>query len=146
MENNFPPIVFYNKLLKKFLSLGYLPRWVIFLIDNVIVLSSSLFTFFIVNGLTVKFYDHLNVGMRLVIILVLNAFFFLLFKTYLGIIRHSTFLDGVKLLASTSSAYLSLIFLNYLYFFYSNQKVYLTTSLFIGYVITFLLLFLLNYN
>jgi FlaA1/EpsC-like NDP-sugar epimerase len=140
-ENLFAEII--NKILKKkILSFGYLPRWIIFSIDLFIVLVSSGITFFIINGLTVNFYNNLNISLRLAIIVFINALFFIIYKTYSGIIRHSTFIDGVKLLISTTSAYLSLIILNYLYFYLFNQKIYLTTSLFVDYVISFLFLFL----
>ena len=142
MYNQIFKILINSYLGKKITNLGYLPRWIIFSIDFVIVFFSSIVTFFIVNGLTVTFYNNLNVIYRLAIILFINAFFFIVFKTYSGIIRHSTFIDGVKLLVSTTCSYVLLVFLNYAYFFYSNQKVYLTTSLFIGYVISFLFLFL----
>ncbi len=127
---------------KRFLTLGYLPRWVIFIFDLFLTLFSSITTFFIMSGLTVTFYNQLNVTMRHTIILIVNALFFLVFRIYSGIIRHSTFIDGVKLLASTTSSFLVLIVVNYAYFHFYNTKIYLTTSLFICYVVTFLSLFL----
>lgn len=129
---------------KKLTNLGYLPRWIVFSIDFIIVLFSSLITFSIVNSLTVTFYNSFNVFYRIGIILFINSFFFIIFKTYSGIIRYSTFIDGLKLLISTTCSYFLLVLLNYVYFFYTNQKIYLTSSLFIGYVISFLFLFLLR--
>ena len=127
---------------KRFLTLGYLPRWIVFTIDIFIVLFASLITFFIVSGLTVKFYENLNVSIRHTIILSSNALFFLIFRTYSGIIRHSTFIDGVKLLASTTCSFILLVLINYSNLYFFKSKIYLTTGLFICYVITFLLLFL----
>ena len=127
---------------QQFLTMKYLPRWIVFAIDIGIVFFASLVTFFIVNGLTIKFYDNLNIAMRHSLILAANALFFLLFKSYSGIIRHSTFIDAVKLLSATTCAFLFLAILNYSNLFLFDTKIYLTTWLFICYVISFLLLFL----
>lgn len=142
MQSKILQILMNNFLTKKIINLGYLPRWIIFMIDLIIVLLSSLITFFIISGLTVTFYNHLNVAARLAIIIIVNGLFFVFFKTHSGIIRHSTFIDGVKLLYATSCSFMFLLFFNYVYYFYFNQKIYLSTSLFVGYVVSFLLLFL----
>ncbi len=142
MQRKISQFLMNNFLTKKIINLGYLPRWIIFMIDLFIVLLSSLITFFIISGLTVTFYNHLNVAARLAIILFVNGLFFVFFRTYSGIIRHSTFIDGVKLLFSTSCSFMFLLFFNYVYYFYYDQKIYLSTSLFVGYVVSFLLLFL----
>ena len=142
MINSFLKILLNNITEKRFLNFGYLPRWIIFVIDLLLVLLSSLLTFYIINGLTINFYNNLNLSYRLLIVVFLNAVFFIFYRTYAGIIRHSTFLDGVKLLVSTSSAFFVLAILNYIYYAIYNQKIYLTTSLFVDYVISFLMLFL----
>jgi FlaA1/EpsC-like NDP-sugar epimerase len=127
---------------KRFQNFGYLPRWIIFIIDVSIVLFACIITHFILTSLNVTFYDELNAVARNILIVAVNAIFFSVYRTYAGIIRHSTFIDGVKLLTATSSAYFTLAILNYLWYMYFGQKIYLTTGLFIAYVISFLLLFL----
>jgi len=127
---------------KRFGSVGYLPRWIIFAIDVGLVLVANVFTYLIVSSLTVDFYEHLNMPARYALIIFVNAFFFVMYRTYAGIIRHSTFIDGVKLLVSTSTAFAFLVCVNYGWYIAFGQKVYLTTALFISYVISFLFLFL----
>lgn len=127
---------------KRFRNMGYLPRWIIFLIDVFIVFVASIITYIIVSSLTISFYKHLNMPLRYALIIMINAFFFLLYRTYAGIIRHSTFIDCVKLLVSTSTSFLTLVAINYSWQMVFGQKLYLTTGLFISYVISFLLLFL----
>jgi FlaA1/EpsC-like NDP-sugar epimerase len=122
--------------------MGYLPRWIIFLIDVFIVLVASVVTYFIVESLTIDFYKHLNMPVRYALIIFINAFFFLLYRTYAGIIRHSTFIDCVKLLVSTTTSFMALVGINYAWLMVFDSKLYLTTGLFISYVISFLLLFL----
>lgn len=127
---------------KRFRNIGYLPRWIIFLIDVTIVLVASIITYIIVSSLTVAVYDNLNMPIRYGLIIAINSLFFLFYRTYSGIIRHSTFIDGVKLLFSTSSSFIALMVINYAWGYVYGQKLYLTTGLFISYVISFLLLFL----
>lgn len=127
---------------KRFRNMGYLPRWIIFLIDVFIVFIASIITYFIVESLTIDFYKHLNMPVRYALVIIVNAFFFLLYRTYAGIIRHSTFIDCVKLLVSTSTSFVAMVGINYTWYAIFGNKLYLTTGLFISYVISFLLLFL----
>lgn len=127
---------------KRFHNFGYLPRWVIFVIDIAIVMFAILITHIIVISLNVKFYDNKNYILNYSLIVVINALFFLLYKTYAGIIRHSTFIDGVKLLFSTTTSYFVLLGINYFILLVYNNQLLLTTGLFVSYVISFILLFL----
>ncbi len=125
-----------------FQNFGYLPRWIIFAIDIFIVFIASIVTDFIIFKLTDRPFDNLNMTLRYGIVLVVNAAFFLFYRTYSGIIRHSTFIDGVKLLVSTSTAYVALLVINYGGSWLMEHEIFVTTSLFISYVNSFLMLFL----
>jgi len=142
MDNSIFEKVKNSVLAKRFRNIGYLPRWIIFTIDVSIVLFASMATHFIVTSLNVSFYYDMNMPVRFAMIVMVNAFFFLVYRTYAGILRHSTFIDGVKLLTSTTTSYFVLLIFNYSWVIIFGQKVFLTTGLFIGYVISFLLLFL----
>ena len=61
---------------KRFRNIGYLPRWIIFMIDVFIVFVASIITYFIVSSLTIDFYNHLNMPLRYALIIFINAFFF----------------------------------------------------------------------
>jgi len=127
---------------KKFLNIGYLPRWIIFAIDLTIVVVASIITYIIIDSLSVEFDGFFERPIRVIIIVAVNALFFMVFRTYSGIIRHSTFIDGVKLLVATSSSYIILLCTNIVFFYVFSIKLFLSTGLFITYVISFLLLFL----
>ena len=127
---------------KKFSNISYLPRWIIFAIDVFIVSVASFITYVIVHSLNVPNYTIINIFFQYCIVVSVNAFFFIFFKTYSGIIRHSTFIDGVKLLVATSVSYMMLMVINYSFLLFTEDKLLLTTGLFITYVISFLLLFL----
>nr|WP_293870238.1 nucleoside-diphosphate sugar epimerase/dehydratase [Flavobacterium sp.] len=127
---------------KRFQNIGYLPRWIIFTIDVFIVLIACLITQIIIHSLNVKLYPTLNVYIQYAIVILVNAISFIFFKTYSGIIRHSTFIDGVKLLVATTTSYLGLMIVNYSLQIFRKDRLLLSTGLFITYVISFLLLFL----
>ena len=142
MTNSIFEILKNSVLGQRFQNIGYLPRWIIFAIDVFIVFLASIITYVIIYSLTRISYDNLNMTARYGAIIFVNAFFFLIYRTYAGIIRHSTFIDGVKLLVSTTTSYIVLLALNYGWYKVFNVKIFVTTGLFISYVISFLLLFL----
>ena len=142
MTNSIFEILKNSVLGQRFRNIGYLPRWIIFAIDVFIVFLASIITYVIIYSLTRISYDNLNMTARYGAIIFVNAFFFLIYRTYAGIIRHSTFIDGVKLLVSTTTSYIVLLALNYGWYKVFNVKIFVTTGLFISYVISFLLLFL----
>lgn len=127
---------------KRFNNFGYLPRWIIFAIDVVIVFLANFITHLILMSINVKFCHNSNLALTYTIVVFINALFFLFYRTYAGIIRHSTFIDGVKLLTSSTTSYIVLLVINYSWFLIFDTKIFLTTGLFISYIICFILLFL----
>jgi FlaA1/EpsC-like NDP-sugar epimerase len=128
---------------KKFRDLGYMPRWTIFLIDLVIVFASCFITTLLLYSFNSFYYKQINIILINSIIVFVNGFFFYLYRTYSGIIRHSTFIDGVKLLVSTFSSFFFLAVSNYTWAFYHNhEKMYITSGLFIVHALIFIFLFL----
>lgn len=123
-------------------KLDYLPRWIVFCIDLSLLLVANFVTYILISNLTLTFYDTLEVPVRYGIIVVVNVIFFLLFRTYSGIIRHSSFVDGIKLFFSTSCSFSLLVLINYVTYFFIGKKIYLMPGLFVNYIVTFLLLFL----
>lgn len=123
-------------------KLNYLPNWVILIIDIGIVLISALIT--IVSFKTIKLYyilpEHLFVG--LFYYLIVNMFFFWYFKTYSGIIRHSSFVDALYLFYSQFLTFTILILTNYTLLFFGHEKIALTTASFFNALLSLILLFL----
>ncbi|MFN7100224.1 MAG: polysaccharide biosynthesis protein [Flavobacterium sp.] len=134
---------FRNRALLQYIdSLNYLPRSIILLIDIFIVIIANVICYTILKNLNAVFYETLNVPTRYGISIAVNVLFFIVFKTYSGIIRHTTFIDGIKLLMSTGSSLVVLIILNYCSYLFVGEKIYLLPGLFVQFVLNFLLLFL----
>lgn len=123
-------------------KLNYLPNWVILAIDFGIVLISALIT--IVSFKAIKLYyilpEHLFVGLSYY--LTVNVFFFWYFKTYSGIIRHSSFVDALYLFYSQFLTFTILILTNYSLLFFGKEKIVLTTASFFNALLSLILLFL----
>ncbi len=141
MKNNLLNRALHSIFAKKVNSFGYLPRWIIFCIDIAIIIFANLLTYIMLSNLVLRFYETLNVYERYSIIIVVNVFFFIFFRTYSGIIRHSSFVDAVKLLFSTFSSLVVLIVINYSCFFISGKKIYLFPGLILSFVLSFTFLF-----
>ena len=126
---------------RRFSNLGYLPRWIIICIDVCIVALASYLTYLVVSNLTLRFYTTYSAFFRYSIVVVVHVFFFLIYRTYAGIIRHSSFFDALKLFFSAFSAFLVLVLFNYTHYFLTGDKVYLLPALVVHFLVTFLLLF-----
>jgi FlaA1/EpsC-like NDP-sugar epimerase len=124
-----------------FRNLGYLPRWLILLLDVCIVLLSSILTYFLFKGLRLSYVPDNSLSFALVFYLLINVFFFWLYRTYSGIIRHSSLIDALKLFFSQLSTFIALLVFNFIVIVFSNSKVYLTTGAFINAVLSFSFLF-----
>ena len=135
--------LFARRMLEKYIiDLEYLPRWIIFCIDVLVVIVANVITYLLLSNLTLEFYDTLSVPLRYSIVVLVNSVFFLIFRTYSGIIRHSSFIDGLRLLASTGCTLIVLLVFNYGSYFFIGKKIYLVPGLFMNSIITFVLLFL----
>ena len=117
-------------------SLRYLPRWMVFLIDVCILFISLGIAFYILNKITVlpKF---LPIEWKYIIIIGTNILFMYLFKTFAGIIRHSTFIDIQKIFWSSFITVVFLLVLKYSTFWLTKIKLFYTPLLLLYFVISF---------
>nr|WP_317168912.1 nucleoside-diphosphate sugar epimerase/dehydratase [Flavobacterium undicola] len=72
----------------------------------------------------------------------MNVFSFWVFRTYAGIIRHSSYTDAIKLLFSQVSVLVFFVVFNFVFQLFYGYKIYLNTALFINMVLSFCGLFL----
>jgi FlaA1/EpsC-like NDP-sugar epimerase len=75
-------------------------------------------------------------------VITMNVLFFFVFKTYAGIIRHSSFIDGIKLFVAQGVTCLVLFFLNWYIEQKTGIKLLLNTGLVIYFSFSFVYLFL----
>ncbi|MET0945058.1 MAG: nucleoside-diphosphate sugar epimerase/dehydratase [Flavobacterium sp.] len=138
LHNSFSP----RNLRAQINNLSYLPRWIIIGIDVLVLAFSFTFTYMLFEGTALGYiitsYDFYFVASLIAV----NIFFFWLFRTYSGIIRHSSYIDAIKLLFSQMSVLVFFLFFNLVFELYTGHKAFLNTALFINLVLSFCGLFL----
>ena len=117
-------------------SLRYLPRWMVFLIDVCILFVSLGTAFFILNKITIL-PKYLPIEWKYIVIIGTNIIFMYAFKTFAGIIRHSTFIDIQKIFWSSFISVVFLLVLKYSTFWLTKIKLFYTPLLLLYFVISF---------
>ncbi|MFY8066676.1 MAG: nucleoside-diphosphate sugar epimerase/dehydratase [Flavobacterium sp.] len=102
-------ISFYLDLLKK---LQILPSWVILFIDILIISSVSIGSYLVFKGLGVSFTSGISLPIRFFIMIFVFICYFLVFKTYQGIVRYSTHKDVIKVFKAVFFSSITLFLLN----------------------------------
>ena len=125
-----------------FENLNYLPRWLILLFDILICIGATVATSFILNNISGRITDFREIRLDDVLIVASNTFYFLLFRTYAGLIRHSSFIDAVKFFFASTGNFLTLLVVNYVFIFLKKENIFLTSKLIIYYSLSFSFLFL----
>ena len=120
----------------------YLPRWIVVVIDLLICACSLSMVYLLLLGTPVFFSDYVSIPTQAILLLVVNLLFFFIFKTYSGIIRHSTFNDILKLALAVISSYITLVIFNLVYHSITGHKVYSYAVLLLYLLISFVLLLL----
>jgi FlaA1/EpsC-like NDP-sugar epimerase len=125
----------------KITELRYVPRWLVITIDVLIVLFSIFLSRIFLDNLDVKVnFPEYRMEKRLLIILI-NVLFMYIFKTYAGIIRHSTFFDFFKIILSSGGTLFTLLFVNYMSEIGLGKSLYLYPNLFLYFLISVSIMF-----
>lgn len=123
-------------------NIKYLPRWAILVIDISIIIIADFLTILALQDLTNNFYDFLSTPQRMILALGVNIIYFFIFRTYAGLIRHSSYLDALKIMLACFSTFLTLFFINYAVYYTVGEKIYLVAGLIFYFLVSFSLLFL----
>lgn len=125
----------------KLTELRYIPRWLVILIDVFIILFSILLSYLLLSKLHVRVNFPEYLTEKRVLLIAINIVFMFIFKTYAGVIRHSTFFDFFKILLSSGSTLVSLLLLNYATEFWLGKSLYLYPNLFLYFFISVSIMF-----
>ncbi len=126
----------------KLLDQSYLPRWIVVSIDTLLSVASLLCVYLILLGTPIHFHEVISLPLQGLAVLSVTLFYFFVFKTYSGIIRHSTFIDILKLIISSFFTAASILIFNYLYSLQYDDKVFITTSILLYMFVSFTILLL----
>jgi FlaA1/EpsC-like NDP-sugar epimerase len=123
-------------------NIKYLPRWVVLLIDVFLIAVSALLTILIIVDLTPNYYTLFSFPEKAIAVIIVNVIYFLIFRTYAGIIRYSSNIDALKLILATTCSFITLVSINYVVHSIIGEKIFLIGGLLINLWISFSLLFL----
>ncbi|WP_374460799.1 polysaccharide biosynthesis protein [Chryseobacterium taeanense] len=143
MYNSFRKKMFGGDNVVNLSDVRYLPRWIILLIDIIILIISLFLSTYIIERITqIEFVYHREKILVFAGIVFSNVIFMYIFKTYAGIIRHSTFIDLFKLLMSCFCNLFLVGSVNMIYFWSTGSKFILNPYLILYFIISFMGLFL----
>lgn len=121
---------------------NYMPRRLILLIDLIIALFSAFASFYLVSIITNTPIELYRFKWELWIIVLVQLVFFVLFRSYAGLVRYSSFRDAGKQLTVISICVIALLIFNQVYYIPTHEKLVLNATVIIYGVFAFLLLFL----
>nr|WP_245745005.1 nucleoside-diphosphate sugar epimerase/dehydratase [Flavobacterium frigoris] len=110
--------------------------------DCAVLMVAFFFTYLLFRGTGLDYIVTTHTALYLSFLFGVNIFFFWLFRTYSGIIRHSSYIDAVKLLFSQMAVLIILLLLNFAFELFYGYKAFLNTALFINMVLSFCGLFM----
>lgn len=111
-------------------KLTFLPNWSILFIDFVISATVATSTFAVFKILGVEFYNVFPAVTRITLFLGALMFYFVVFKTYSGIIRYSSLKDATRIFKAVFSAFLTIAAFDTIYFLTHNTHVYVLMQIF----------------
>jgi FlaA1/EpsC-like NDP-sugar epimerase len=94
----------FKKTIIKIFKKHSLPRWLVFLIDSGTVFFSFLIAYMLRYNFEVYTFDISTVFRQAFFVLVVYATFILIFKSYSGMIRHTTIRDTYKIIIASFSS------------------------------------------
>ncbi|MDC7999139.1 polysaccharide biosynthesis protein [Gilvibacter sediminis] len=123
-------------------SLKYLPRWCVLLIDTFLLVCSIVLTAIVLKDLQIQYLPLLSATQQILMVVGVHFGFMLLFKTYAGLVRHSSYMDALKLLLASVSTFGALMVINYSMVAMKGEKIFLNSSLVLYLFFSFTFLFL----
>ncbi len=137
-----------SDIFSHFISLKYLPRWVVLSVDVVAVTVSYLISALIASELRIDISSGVTVAHpffpSFFLFISMQIFYFWLFHTYSGILRYSGFVDAAKLLLAVLFNVITFVALNLIADVFFDKLLYqYTVILFYG-VLGFFCLFLIR--
>ncbi|WP_396198355.1 polysaccharide biosynthesis protein [Flavobacterium sp.] len=111
-------------------KLTFLPNWLILIIDFVISASVATTTFAVFKILGVEFYKVFPAVIRITIFLGVLMFYFIIFKTYSGIIRYSSLKDATRIFKAIFSAFITIAAFDTVYLLSYNTHVFVLLQIF----------------
>ncbi|QQV03370.1 MULTISPECIES: polysaccharide biosynthesis protein [Chryseobacterium] len=125
----------------KLTELRYIPRWTVLFLDLSIAFLSIFISYYFIEKLHVRVNFPEYIYIKIAIIITVNAFFMFVYKTYAGIIRHSTFFDFFKIILCSGSTLSVLLVINFIFSLDVGKPLFLYPNLFLYFFISISIMF-----
>ncbi|WP_332452547.1 nucleoside-diphosphate sugar epimerase/dehydratase [Chryseobacterium aquaticum] len=125
----------------KITEIRYIPRWIVIAIDLLIIFFSILLSHLFLEKLRVRLNFPEYTLHKIALLVTVNFAFMFIYKTYAGIIRHSTFFDLFKIILSSGSTLASLLLFDYGIELWFGKPLYLYPNLFLYFFISVSMMF-----
>lgn len=129
------------KRLKR-LAKNYVPRGVIFVIDVFISVCAAQFTFFLISSVGNGKLEFIHFNWEFASLMTIQIIYFVVFKSYSGVVRYTGFKDSIKQLQTTIATVATLLIINELIYSVYGTKILLNGGAIIYGFIAFSSLFL----
>lgn len=123
-------------------NVKYVPRWIVLCIDVFLLGVSLTLTIYILQDLNIAYAIELGIFSQVILVVGVNFMFMLLYKTYAGLIRHSSYMDALKIFLASVSTYVTLSIINYIAIFALGDRIFLNASLVLYLFFSFTFLFI----
>lgn len=120
---------------------NYVPRRFIFMIDVCIAFVAAQAAFFLIHSATGTNHPIFTFTWPLFAIVGIQAVYYIIIKSYFGLVRYSSFKDVITQLKVTSLSVVTILLINHIYYLTSSTKLILDAGVIIYGFITFSLLF-----
>lgn len=118
-------------------NVRYLPRWTVLFIDIILAFCALVATYFLLESVRIDALHFVSLGKQISLVIGVNFIFLLVFKTYAGLIRHSSIMDALKLLFAASSTFITLVFINLITYYATGERFFITTGIFLFALLSF---------
>lgn len=129
-------------LLKSLNNIGYLPRWIILLLDIFVISVTCILSYVLIYRTGILYVKPGLYGISIPVYLIISIFSFRAFRTYAGIIRHSSYVDAIKIFFAQFTTAFLLLAINNLYWSITGSLLYLNIGILINAIFSFTCLFL----
>ncbi|MGN0036648.1 MAG: polysaccharide biosynthesis protein [Bacteroidaceae bacterium] len=131
-----------TNFLRAYLSAKVLPIWAVLLLDISMVIVSCMAAVFLRYDMVEESIDLPMKGLSLFLLaaVVANVFFFRCFRTYLGVLRYSSFVDIMRIFVALTISYIALVLGNSLCTAIGQAEVVPFSTIFIAYILNFALM------
>lgn len=128
-------------MIKKINDISFLPRWIILLIDLVLLMSAIVFAYLLRFNFSVADMLAFKFTEGLVLFLICHLISILITQSYAGIIRYTSIEDGLRISYTTFIGTLLIAIVSYLNYWYQGSVIIPASVLIISFILSVVILF-----